>query len=144
LTKGYWPPRDPTDPATWGAAFVQGGAAGIYGDYLFGRVDRFGHGPLETLLGPTVGAGSGLVNLILKARDASISEDEQVKLADWINYATQNTPYVNLFWVRPALDYLFLNSLREVATPGFIRKTESKRLSQYGQRNMVQPLRPFQ
>jgi hypothetical protein len=42
LTRGYWPPRDPTDIKTWEAAFVQGGAAGIYGDYLFGRVNRFG------------------------------------------------------------------------------------------------------
>jgi hypothetical protein len=144
FTRGYWPPRDPTDPHTWGAAFVQGGAAGIYGDYLFSRVSRFGGGPLETLLGPTVGAGSGLVDLILKARDASVSSDEQVKMADWLNYATQNTPFVNLYYVRPALDFLFLNSLHEVATPGYIRKTESKRLSQYGQRMMVQPLRPFQ
>jgi hypothetical protein len=144
FTRGYWPPRDPTDPHTWGAAFVQGGAAGIYGDYLFSRVSRFGGGPLETFLGPTIGAGSGLVDLILKARDASVSSDEQVKLADWLNYATQNTPFVNLYYVRPALDFLFLNSLHEVATPGYIRKTESKRQSQYGQRMMVQPLRPFQ
>jgi hypothetical protein len=144
LTRGYWPPRDPTDPHTWGAAFIQGGAAGIYGDYLFSRVNRFGGGPLETALGPTIGAGSGLVDLILKARDASVSSDEQVKLADWLNYATQNTPFVNLYYVRPALDFLFLNSLHEVATPGYIRKTESKRFSQYGQKMMVQPLRPFQ
>jgi hypothetical protein len=122
FTRGYWPPRDPTDPHTWGAAFVQGGAAGIYGDYLFSRVSRFGGGPLETLLGPTVGAGSGLVDLILKARDASVSSDEQVKLADWLNYATQNTPFVNLYYVRPALDFLFLNSLHEVATPGYIQE----------------------
>jgi hypothetical protein len=144
LTRGYWPPRDPTDPHTWGAAFIQGGAAGIYGDYLFSRVNRFGGGPLETALGPVIGAGSGLVDLILKARDASVSSDEQVKLADWLNYATQNTPAVNLFYVRPVLDFLFLNSLHEVATPGYIRKTESKRLTQYGQKLMLQPLRPFQ
>jgi hypothetical protein len=144
FTRGYWPPRDPTDPHTLGAAFVQGGAAGIYGDYLFSRVSRFGGGPLETFLGPTIGAGSGLVDLILKARDAGLSPDEQVKMADWLNYATQNTPYVNLYYVRPALDFLFLNSLHEVATPGYIKKTESKRFSQYGQKMMVQPLRPFQ
>jgi hypothetical protein len=144
FTRGYWPPRDPTDPKTWGAAFVQGGAAGIYGDYLFSRVNRFGGGPLDAALGPTIGAGSGLVDLILKARDASVSSDEQVKLADWLNYATQNTPFVNLYYVRPALDFLFLNSLHEVATPGYIRKTESKRQSQYGQKMMIKPLQPFQ
>lgn len=135
LTRGYWPPRDPTDPATWGAAFVQGGAAGIYGDFLLGRVNRFGSGLAETAMGPALGAAFDAGDLILKARDAGLSSDEEVKLADWINFTTQNTPFANLFYVRPTLDYLFLNSLREVASPGFQRKTETKRYSQYGQRS---------
>ncbi|MBZ9807703.1 hypothetical protein [Mesorhizobium sp. ESP-6-2] len=144
LTKGYWPPRDPADPATWGAAFVQGGAAGIYGDYLFGRVNRFGSGPAETAMGPALGTAFDALDLIMKARDASISDDEQIKLADWLNFATQNTPYANLYYVRPALDFLFMNSLREVASPGFTRRQESKRRSTYGQQSvMPQPLRPF-
>ncbi|TGR84269.1 hypothetical protein EN866_33375 [Mesorhizobium sp. M2D.F.Ca.ET.223.01.1.1] len=144
LTKGYWPPRDPTDVKTWEAAFVQGGAAGIYGDYLFGRVNRFGSGLAETAMGPALGAAFDLGDLILKARDASISPDEQVKLSDWINYATQNTPFVNLYYVRPALDFLFLNSLREVASPGYRQKTDSKRLSQYGQQSFYpKSLAPF-
>ncbi|MER9176667.1 hypothetical protein NKH72_24200 [Mesorhizobium sp. M0955] len=144
LTKGYWPPRDPTDIKTWGAAFVQGGAAGIYGDYLFGRVNRFGSGLAETAMGPALGAAFDAGDLILKARDAGLSSDEQVKLADWINFSTQNTPFVNLYWTRPVLDFLFLNSLREVASPGFQRKTEAKRMSQYGQRNvMPKSLTPF-
>jgi hypothetical protein len=144
LTKGYWPPRDPTDLKTLEAAFVQGGAAGIYGDYLFGRVNRFGSGLAETAMGPALGAAFDLGDLILKARDASISSDEQVKLADWINYATQNTPFVNLYYVRPALDFLFLNSMREVASPGYRQRTDSKRRSQYGQQSfMPKSLAPF-
>lgn len=144
LTRGYWPPRDPTDPKTWGAAFVQGGAAGIYGDYLFGRVNRFGSGIAETAMGPAIGSAFDAANLILKARDAGLSPDEEVKLSDWINFSTQNTPYVNLYWTRPVLDYLFLNSMREVASPGFQAKTESKRRSQYGQHSVFpKPLTPF-
>ncbi|TGQ11233.1 hypothetical protein EN858_15030 [Mesorhizobium sp. M4B.F.Ca.ET.215.01.1.1] len=144
LTRGYWPPRDPTDIKTWEAAFVQGGAAGIYGDYLFGRVNRFGSGIAETAMGPALGTAFDAMDLILKARDASISADEQVKLADWLNFTTQNTPFANLFYVRPALDFLFLNSMREAASPGFMRKTESKRRTQYGQRSiMPKPLTPF-
>ncbi|RUV65847.1 hypothetical protein EOA64_00445 [Mesorhizobium sp. M1A.F.Ca.IN.022.02.1.1] len=144
LTKGYWPPRDPADIKTWEAAFIQGGAAGIYGDYLFGRVNRFGSGLAETAMGPALGAAFDLGDLILKARDASISEDEKVRLADWLNFATQNTPFVNLYYVRPALDFLFLNSLREVASPGYRQRTDSKRRSQYGQQSfMPKSLAPF-
>jgi tryptophan synthase alpha subunit len=52
---------------------------------------------------------------VLKASDAGLSADEKVKAADWLNFATQNTPLVNLFYVKPTLDYLFLNSMREAA-----------------------------
>jgi hypothetical protein len=144
LAKGYWPPRDPTDPKTLGAAFIQGGAAGIYGDFLFGRVNRFGGGLAETAMGPAIGAGFDLGELLLKARDAGLSADEEVKLADFMNFATQNTPFVNLYYVRPAMDFLFLNSMREAATPGYRKKIEGRRLKDFGQTSfMAKSLTPF-
>ncbi len=149
MVRGYWPPRtlDPNDPkfaATIGAAFVQGGAAGIYGDFLFGRVNRFGSGLAETAMGPAPGAAFDLWDLFAKARDAGLSADEEVKLADYLTFATQNTPFINLYYVRPALDFLFLNSLREFATPGYKKRMDSKRESTYGQESvMPEPLRPF-
>lgn len=144
IAKGYWPPRDPSKPETWAAAFVQGGAAGIYGDFLFGRVNRFGGGLTETAIGPTFGSAFDLGELMLKARDAGLSSEEEVKLGDYLNFATQNTPFVNLFYVRPALDFLFLNSLREAATPGYLRRMEGRRKKTYGQENvMPKPLQPF-
>ena len=144
MARGYWPPRDPANPETWAAAFVQGGAAGIYGDFLFGRVNRFGGGLTETAIGPTFGTAFDLGELMLKARDAGLSSEEEVKLGDYLNFATQNTPFMNLFYVRPALDFLFLNSLREAATPGYLRRMEGRRKKTYGQENvMPKPLQPF-
>lgn len=137
LARGYWPPRDPNDINTWGAAFVQGGAAGIYGDFLFSKVNRFGAGLTETIIGPSVGALADLAELGLKARDAALSSEEEVRLADFLNYGTQNTPLVNLFYTRPALDFLLLNSLREVASPGYTRRNEARRQSQYGQTSFL-------
>jgi len=137
MMRGYWPPRDPTDPATWAAAFVQGGAAGIYGDYLFAQTNRFGSGPLETLAGPTIGAASDLVEIGLAARDVAVGkvtgDEANFPFARAITLATGNTPFVNLFYVRPALDYLFLNSMREAASPGYMRKQVKRRQTDYGQ-----------
>lgn len=145
LIKGYWPPRDPTDIKTWQAAFIQGGAAGIYGDFLFGRVNRFGGGLAETAMGPAFGSAFDLGDLILKAREAGLSSDEEVRLADWLNFSTQNTPFVNLYYVRPALDFLFLNSMKEAASPGYLKRVERNRQKTYGQRNvMPEPLMPVQ
>ena len=138
MAKGYWPPRDPADPKTWTASFVQGGAAGIYGDFLFSKVNRFGGGLTETLAGPAIGAVADLAELGLKARDAALSSDEKVRLADFLNYGTQNTPLINLFYVRPALDYLFLNSLKEFASPGYAKKVQTRRRQEYGHTNVLQ------
>jgi len=137
LAKGYWPPRDPTDIKTWQAAFVQGGAAGIYGDFLFSKVNRFGGGLTETAIGPAAGAIADLAELGLKARDAALSSEEEVRLADFLNFGTQNTPFVNLFYTRPALDFLLLNSLREVASPGYTRRAAAKRKTEYGQESVI-------
>jgi hypothetical protein len=137
LAKGYWPPRDPAELKTWQAAFIQGGAAGIYGDFLFSKVNRFGGGLTETAIGPTAGAVADFLELGLKARDAALSEDDKVKLADYLNFGTQNTPLINLFYTRPALDFLFLNSIRESASPGYMRRTAARRKTEYGQTNVL-------
>jgi hypothetical protein len=148
MVKGYWPPRDPTDPKTWAAAFVQGGAAGIYGDYLFGQVNRFGSGLLETAVGPTIGTAADAINLMLKSRDALagkiMGEEAKAPYADALNLALGTTPFVNLFYVRPAIDWLFLNSLREAVSPGYTKRQEKRRRTDYGQERFgPAPLRPF-
>lgn len=147
LTKGYWPPRDPTDPKTWAAAFVQGGAAGIYGDYLFGQVNRFGSGVLETAAGPTIGNAADLITLLLKSRDAMVGkitgEEAKAPYADALNLALGVMPFVNLFYARPALDYLILDSLREAVSPGYIKRQQKRRKTDYGQTKPYKSLTPF-
>ncbi len=148
LVKGYWPPRDPADPKTWAAAFVQGGAAGIYGDYLFGQVNRFGSGLLETTVGPTIGNAADLANVLLKSRDALVGkitgEEAKAPRAEALNLALNTTPFVNLFYVRPALDYLFMDSLRESVSPGYMKRQAKRRQTDYGHSKAYKPLTPFQ
>lgn len=131
--KGYWPPRDPLDPKVMTAALTQGGALGIYGDFLFGEANRFGSGALETFSGPFIGTLSDIINLPLKARTA-IEKGEQPKMAgDLLNLALGNTPFINLAYTRPALDILFINSLKNWASPGYVNRQRKTRLKDYGQ-----------
>ncbi|RWO45982.1 MAG: hypothetical protein EOS11_10330 [Mesorhizobium sp.] len=107
-------------------------------------MNRFHAGLLETAAGPAIGTLADLGDLYLKARDAGLSPDEEVRFADLLNFATQNTIFANLFYVRPTLDFLFLSSMREVASPGYTRRVERSRKKQYGQHNiMPKPLDPF-
>ncbi|RWX66565.1 hypothetical protein EN780_14795 [Mesorhizobium sp. M4B.F.Ca.ET.089.01.1.1] len=99
---------------------------------------------LETAAGPGIGSLADLAGLMLKARDAGLSEDEKFRFSELFNWATQNTPWVNLFYVRPALDFLMLHSLREVASPGASRREDEQRRRQYSQQRWTpKPLDPF-
>lgn len=137
VLKGYWPPRDPGDPRTWMAAMQQGGGFGIYGDFLFASHNRFGGGPLETIAGPGIGSAADLVKLGLQARDWSIdvSTGEQGRFsgAETMSWAQSNIPYANLWFTKPALDILVLNSMREALSPGYLKRARTRRSREYGQ-----------
>ncbi|PWR24988.1 hypothetical protein [Zavarzinia aquatilis] len=128
VLKGRWPPRDPGDPATILAALVQGGGAGIFGDFLFADVSRFGNTVLDTAAGPAIGSASQLLQVILKVSHGD------AKAADVLNAVINNAPFANIWWGRQAFDVLVLNSLREFVTPGTLRRQEQSMKRIYDQR----------
>lgn len=136
-------PRDPRDPATWAAAEMQGGGLGIFGDYLFGQYDRMGHSLTESLAGPVVGAASDLFNLWNEAKGYAIGSLEGGKpkdvRPDALRFAENNLPFVNLFYVRLALDHLFLFQLQEAMSPGYLRRYEQRIQKQNHQTFWLRP-----
>lgn len=128
--RGY-SPRDPEKPKTWLAALLQSGGAGIYGDFLFAQSNRFGNAFLETAAGPTAGSAASIINLATRARDG------EAKAGDALNIVLQNTPLLSLWYARPALDLLILNSLREAASPGFIQRQARTRREDFGQERIM-------
>jgi hypothetical protein len=125
--RGIWPPRDPFSPATWAAAALQGGALGIYGDFLFGQKSRFDQGPIETLSGPMIGNLGDLWTLYQSARDGDPNAGKALDLM------LSNTPFINLFYTRPAMDFLFINSLREAVRPGYLARQSTRLKKERGQ-----------
>lgn len=119
--------------ATILAALVQGGGAGIYGDFLFGQVSRSGNSALENVAGPALSDAARAVNLLSRARDGD------AKTADALTAIIASTPFANVFWARPALDYLLLNSLREGLSPGYLQRQDARRREQYGQDPLIAP-----
>lgn len=115
LIAGYTP-RDPTDPKTWTAALVQGGGMGILGDFLFGESSRMGSTFLSTLAGPAASTAEGFWNLYTHTRDGDDARAEAIRTT------VSNTPFNNLFWLKPALDYFALNNIYESVNPGYLRR----------------------
>jgi hypothetical protein len=137
-------PRDPLNPNTWGAALVQGGGAGIYGDFLFARVNRFGGSLTETAIGPGFGAVGEAGDILLGSRDALLSDifgDGETEYPDnkAFQFFKNNTPFVNLFYTRAALDYLILYDIQEKLSPGSLRRLEQKLKKEQGQEFILPP-----
>jgi hypothetical protein len=134
VLKGYWPPRNPADPRTIVAALQQAGAIGIYGDYLFAQNNRFGGDALETAAGPTIGSVGQLLSIYSDALGyATTGGTDPFSGANALNVAIGNMPFANLHLARPVLNYLFLNSLHEALSPGWMKRQISNRQKQYGQ-----------
>jgi len=134
LLKGYWPPRNPTDPRTIMAALQQSGAWGIYGDFLFSKVNRFGGGLTETLLGPSIGSVGDLANVLLDARDTALTGGaDKFSSAQAFSTVLSTVPFANLHLLKPAMDYMIVNSIREALSPGYMRRQQKSRKTEYGQ-----------
>jgi hypothetical protein len=134
IRDGYWPPRNPADLRTLMAALLQGGVPGVYGDYLFSKTNRFSQGWVETAIGPTFGSIGDLGDVAMDARDFAFSGGEdRFSGARAFNVAWGNLPFANLWFTKPAIDWLFLNSMRDALSPGYLRRQEHDRRRDYHQ-----------
>ena len=103
-------------------AFVQGGGAGIYGDFLFGEYNRYGQSLTQTLAGATFGTIDDIAKIYNNVRSGDM--DQLTKNAT--KFAVSNTPGLNLFYTKAALDYLFIYGLMEKTNPGYLRRMERR------------------
>jgi hypothetical protein len=126
-------PRDPLSPKTMGAAMMQGGAMGIYGDFVLGESSRFGRSLLETLGGPVLSTVADIDEL----RARLMNGDDVASSA--MKTVVSNTPFVNLFYVKPALDYLVLYEIQEAMNPGYLRRMEARIQKENNQEFWLRP-----
>jgi hypothetical protein len=141
LAKGKTP-RDPTESPEMGlkvllASLVQGGGAGIYGDFLFGAANRAGSGTVESLAGPTISSAGRIIDLYHKAMEG----DKFAARA--VNEALSNTPFMNLFYGRMALDYMVFHRMQEWLNPGYLARKEADAQKNNNQTFFIKPTEYF-
>ena len=139
--KQYAKGRDPSDMtnkmiegdaetiAKFGAAAMsQGGGLGVLGDVLFADYRKFGGGLGDVLLGPLAGSASDLVGVLVNGTLGQAKGDVKFKtvLADAFKVVRENTPFNNLFYTKPAWDYLLTYRLQEAINPGYLRRMEQR------------------
>lgn len=108
------------------ASLLQGGGAGIFGDFIFGEYNRFGGGFASTLVGPAFGSIGDYAAIASAVRDGVVDGKAPDVRANLLRVTLNNTPFINAFWSRLALDHLFANGLQEYLNPGYLRRMERK------------------
>jgi hypothetical protein len=135
-------PRPMEGPEFWGAAMMQGGGLGIFGDFLFSNVNRFGGGLGETIAGPV----AGLLNDGLKLTIGNVAQAVQGKdtnvASEAISFAARYTPGSSLWYSRLALERVFVDQAKKWVDPDAaskMRRLETRYRNQYGQNYWWRP-----
>jgi len=121
------------DTKLMAAALSQGGGLGIYGDFMFGEFSRYGRSFLATAAGPTLGQLDDLAEIWTRFRTG---DDVAARI---VQQTLNNTPFINLFYTRAALDYLLLYQLQETVNPGYLSRMENRIMRENNQRFFVPP-----
>ena len=130
-----WPDKGYDKFKFWGAAFLQGGALGIYGDFLSSvNQSRYGTGPLEVMAGPTIGPllSLGLVQPMNAAAKTLDGKDTHLA-AETIAQLKGFIPGNNLWYTKAATEHLVWQRVMEAMSPGYLSKIRTNTRQKYGQ-----------
>jgi len=121
-------PRDPTKLNSVMAAFLQGGGLGIYGDVLF-QETRSGGDILGQLAGPVPLTAFDLVQAIKYGIRGEGGKAGRTAY----RAVSQSIPFMNLFYLKTAFDYLIGYQIMETMSPGTLRRIERRMKKNYNQ-----------
>jgi|21_taG_2_1085346.scaffolds.fasta_scaffold00850_9 hypothetical protein len=110
--------RDMSTKEFWGAAYMQGGGAGIYGDFLFEDQNRYGGGLWQTLASPMIGTIEDLLKLTVgQVQEMSQGKDTNVG-RDISEFVSRHTPVASSLWyTRALLEHGLFETLQKMIDP---------------------------
>jgi hypothetical protein len=109
--------RDMEDWKFWGAAFVQGGGAGLFGDFLYSGVSRADRGLMSAVAGPTWGLAEDAYKLTLGNIGQAAADKDTNFGRELARFVRSNTPGSSIWYGRLALDRLLWDRLQQMVDP---------------------------
>lgn len=115
LAKGR-DPRPMDTPEFLGAAALQGGGLGIFGDFLSAESNRFGGGIETTIAGPLVGAAGEVISLGVAGARTLAGQDAKLgrKATNFLRY---NTPVTGIWYWQTAFQRSLFDNLQLILDP---------------------------
>jgi len=126
-------PREMDTKAFWSAAFLQGGGAGIFGDYALSDQSRYGRSITESALGPIGSQFADVYDLTLGNVHQAARGDDTDAGAEAVRFIQGNTPGMNLWYARAALEHLMFHQVQEYASPGYLSRMRKRVREDTGQ-----------
>jgi hypothetical protein len=129
----------------WGKAFMSGGAAGIWGDFLFSGTNEYGRDLRTQAGGPIVGLGADIVNLTVGSAFNWVNEGDpfDANLAGRsLEFAKRNIPGSKTWYAQLVLEREMWDRLQEMVDPKAHQKFRRKMQKQkelYGNAYWWQP-----
>jgi len=135
-------PMDMTMPEVWGKGLLTGGGLGIYGDFLFEDLNRFGGGMTETIAGPRASFLNDLRNLTI-GNAAELVRGEKTNAArETVDFFGRNLPGVSTWYLRLVIERSILDRLRLMADPKAeqrFKRLERRFIKEYDQEYWWRP-----
>lgn len=128
-------PRDATTGKFWGAAFAQGGGLGIFGDVLYtglGGNSRAGNPNWTNLGGPVLGGLADLGNVTLGNLGQAMQGKDTKAAAELLRFTRSNLPFLNLWFLKAAVDHMGFNELQENVSPGYLARQRTAARRDWG------------
>lgn len=110
-------PLDMTDPLFTANAALAGGGLGIWGDFLFSDVNRFGGGLTDTAAGPVVPVISDVRDLTIGNVKNYIEGKNTNAPAELVQFAKRVTPGTSIWWNRLVTERLLWDQLQRAVDP---------------------------
>lgn len=136
-------PKDITDDTKFGvpglrfgmAAFLKGGAMGLYGDFLFSDTSQGGSSPLAALGGPIAGDLEAIFKLKDNAADGEVNQTG----GKLVRLLKSHLPGANLWYTKAATDHLIFNQLQDYFSPGYLRRMKQRARKEFKQSYWWEP-----
>lgn len=117
LAKGR-DPRPMDSMKFWAAAGLQGGGAGIFGDFFAASTNRFGGGFTQTLMGPVFGLIEEPLTIVASNTSRALQGEDLLLGRDLANAVRFNTPIASSLWYqRRAFDALVADQMQILLDP---------------------------
>jgi hypothetical protein len=134
LAKGR-DPRPMDDPKFWGQALMASGGFGLYGDFLFSDVNRFGQGLGVAVAGPAVGFLDDVRKLTIGNMFQLAQGEDTNAAAETVNFIKRYMPGSSMWYARLGMERMVWDQLSDMTDPKMKskwRRLEKQQRTNYG------------